>query len=92
MTQNKLIMLLGGILLIVIAASAFVLLQSTPPPINGTPSSSPEASSGDSAAASGFELKILQQQAYQLLNKQLIREGALPVSPAAAPGKANPFL
>lgn len=39
-----------------------------------------------------FNLSAIQSQLYEALDKQLIREGALPVQPPAVIGKVNPFL
>ena len=89
MSQNQLIATLAAVLLLVIAASAFVLLTSSPD--EGMPPA-PSSTAEPLAPANTFELDILRGQAYQLLNKQLVKEGALPVKPATATGKANPFL
>lgn len=85
MSQNKLISILAVVLLVVIIGSVVVMWR--------TPRSSDTDLAADTAspAVSLFPIEILQRQAYQLLNKQLVREGALPVQPAAS-GKANPFL
>ncbi len=87
MTQNQLITLLSLVLLVVVAGSVFVLMQSSPPEEQLETTEDSEAPVDNS-----FDIRVLQQQAYQLLNKQLIREGALPVKPSATVGKANPFL
>lgn len=87
MSQNQLITLLLVVLLLVVAASAFILLG----PMSGTDSTIPSPST-QAPAQSHFQLDILEQQAYKLLNKQLVKEGALPVQPSATAGKANPFL
>jgi hypothetical protein len=88
MSQNQLISFLAGILLLVIGASAFVLLRSNPEISAPTPLPSDEPS----ATEDHFQLDILERQTYQLINKQLVKEGALPVKPSDSAGKANPFL
>lgn len=87
MSQNQLIAILTIILLLVIMGSVAVLLTSSSDTEPKTPS--PNSATG---AGRGFKLEVLEQQAYQLLNKQLVKEGSLPVRPPAVPGKANPFL
>lgn len=87
MSQNKLITILAVVLLLVIAGSVAILVTSSPDATPGT--STTTAPTGKQYT---FNLDVLQQQAYQLINKQLVREGALPVAPPATPGKANPFL
>lgn len=88
MSQNQLITILTIVLLIVIGASMFVLFGSSP----ATQLTATSEESSDVPVSSQFKLEVLEQQAYQLLNKQLIREGALPVKPPVIVGKANPFL
>ena len=39
-----------------------------------------------------FNLGIFERSSYNILNHQLINEGALPVQPPPTTGKANPFL
>lgn len=89
MSQNQLIAILTIVLLLVIGGSIVILLttsDSSTPPADSV--ASPQATSGQFT----LNLKPLEQSAYQLINKQLVKEGALPVQPPATPGKANPFL
>ncbi len=90
MSQNQLIAILTIILLLVIGGSIIILLTTS------SDSDTPSATTIDEVQAPTAQftinLKPLEQQSYQLINKQLVKEGALPVQPPATPGKANPFL
>jgi hypothetical protein len=90
MSQNQIITLLIIVLLIIIGGSIALLISTSdnddqllPPSFSPTTTTSGQRL---------FNVDILEQQAYQLLNKQLVREGALPVPPPAVVGKANPFI
>jgi len=52
-------------------------------------------SSGDSQISteeSRLDTAVLERRDYQLLNRQLIQDGSIPVRPPDIVGKANPFL
>lgn len=95
-SPNKIVMILTGVLLLVIAASIGVLLI-----LPGDDSDSLSVTGTDtpllrdtppSSTTQSFDLTVTQRQSYQILNKQLVHEGALPVQPPVSTGKANPFL
>ncbi len=88
MSQNQLITILALVLLTVVLGSVAILFMTSSP----SPSSTTTTDSSIAAVEGSFNLEVIQQQAYQLINKQLVREGALPVPPPVTPGKANPFL
>lgn len=88
MSQNQLIVILTLVLLLVIIGSIAILMQTSFDSVTPTNMSTDNLP----AAPSGINLEVLGRQTYQLLNKQLIKEGALPVAPPVTSGKANPFL
>lgn len=89
MSQNQLITLLTIVLTLVIVGSILVLLSTGEE--EGLPTTV-EAPASSPSSQRLFPLEIIERQAYQLLNKQLVKEGALPVQPPAGAGKANPFI
>ena len=99
-TQNKLIIVLTAVLLAVLVASGIILFLLPSSESDNFTDVSPEetesvgvtTNSAGSVPTGSFRLDVLQRQAYQLLNKQLVREGARPVKPPTTVGKANPFL
>lgn len=96
MSQNQLIALLTLILALVIVGSIVVLLSTSdktglPAELEGLPAAV-EAPAGSPSSQRLFPLELIERQAYQLLNKQLVKGGALPVLPPAGAGKANPFI
>lgn len=90
MSQNQLITLLTIVLLLVIFGSIFVLLNTSEESSLPTTTEAPAATT--TRTENLFPLEILERQSYQLLNKQLVKEGALPVPPPPTVGKANPFI
>lgn len=88
--NNKLIIILAAVFLavIVVAAALFFLVPGTPKNTTVPVGSNAPLSNGDG----GLDFTVLQRQQYQLLNRQLLQEGALPVAPPPQVGKPNPFL
>lgn len=88
MSQNTLIILLATVLAAVVAISAAVIFwiptQETPIPQTKT--------NVTSGPVEDYDVSVTKKQEYQLLNRQLIQEGILPVVPPSNTGKANPFL
>lgn len=89
MSQSQLITLLTIILLLVVFGSIVVLLNTSDDATTSLPTTTDETTTQRQRL---FSLDILERQAYQLLNKQLVKEGALPVRPPSGVGKANPFI
>lgn len=90
--QNTMIVILTAVLLAVVAASVLLLWMapSDDPSVPIAGSGANPARQSDTTP--GFNLTAIQSSAYQLLSKQLVLEGLLPVRPPAIVGKANPFL
>jgi len=92
--NNKLIAGLTAVLVLVAGVSVWLLVFA--------PASTDEVLITDevadvgpattTGAEAGFNLKVLQRQAWQALDKQLIISGLLPVKAPEVTGKANPFL
>lgn len=89
--SNKLIVILAGALLavVVVASALFIMMPSSD---NKPSDTSTPGIRETSTPVAGFKVDVLQRSAYQLLNRQLVAEGALPVQPPLEVGKANPFL
>lgn len=93
--DNKVVVILAGVLLaiMVVAGAVFLFLPSGDDSSDEVVTTliNPDAQA-PSGTARGFDLTVLRQRAFQLLNRQLVLEGALPVQAPAEIGKANPFL
>ena len=93
--ENKLVVILAGVLLaiVVVAGAVFILVPGDDEPSDEVVTTAINSDvQTPSSTARGFDLTVLQQRAFQLLNRQLVLEGALPVQAPAAIGKANAFL
>jgi hypothetical protein len=88
--NQRLIIVLSATLLAALLVSilVFVLLpdQSEPTAVDTPPS--PE----EAFTQSEFNLGVTERTEYRRLDSRPLQEGALPVAPPAAVGKANPFL
>ena len=78
--------------IVVVAIVIFALIPSDDTADVTVPDETPDAVTATPSASEGFDLKVLNRRVYQLLNRQLVQEGAIPVQPPAGVGKANPFL
>lgn len=88
MSQNTLIIILASVLAFVVAISAAVIFWI---PTEDTPTI-PSEPGTDPTVVEDYNLSVTKKQEYQLLNRQLLQEGILPVVPPSNTGKANPFL
>jgi len=87
-----LVIILVGVVAIGVAALMLLPDTNTPVADDLPPDTTAPTSPGPTLDQSGFRLDILEQPAYQLLSKQLVQDGSLPVQPPPVTGKANPFL
>jgi len=97
-TGNRTVVILGAVFLaaVIVAIVIFFMVPAgdtpgteqsdttTAPVLDGAPAAT--------GASTGFDLGVLNRRVYQLLNRQLVQEGAIPVPPPPAVGKPNPFL
>ncbi len=99
-SSNRTIVILGAVFLAIIVVVIVIVAliprdESAPDPVTVTTSDTTTESDVtiDTASTStGFDLGVLNRRLYQLLNRQLVQEGAIPVQPPTVVGKANPFL
>lgn len=95
--QARLIVVLAGVLLAVVGASVVLLMvlpeqNPSTEPLDTEEPTTGEAPVGGEAVSDRINLAPLDTTLYRALDKSSIQQGALPVQPPAATGKANPFI
>lgn len=83
--RKTMVIILAVVLALAIAGAAVVYFLPTTP-------TTPPPTAQSTPGPQRLDLSILQSTRYTQLDTSLLQQGALPVAPPAAAGKANPFL